>query len=226
MNLELLDELVYDRRASWRPTSRRGARARGAPGVRSRPALDLKAVPGYGPDEQKRMVEYINRMALGVYGLPCPVVCAITGHAIAGGFVLARLRRSPRGLERRALRADRGQGRRALSAGRDRGRARRAHARGRPDPGLGNRLVDADECVRLGAFDEVVEPDEVVDRAVEVAASWPSCRRDVYARTKAELRATRLQPCAPRRRPTRCSRPGSDGRPAHLLRRRAGPRPE
>ena len=28
-------------------------------------------------------------MALGVYALPCPVVGAITGHAIAGGLVLA-----------------------------------------------------------------------------------------------------------------------------------------
>ena len=50
---------------------------------------DLKAVPDYGPAEQRGMVEAINAMALGVYGLPCPVVCAITGHAIAGGMVLA-----------------------------------------------------------------------------------------------------------------------------------------
>jgi enoyl-CoA hydratase/carnithine racemase len=48
---------------------------------------DLKAVPSYGPAEQRRMVEGINAMALGVYGLGCPVVGAITGHAIAGGFV-------------------------------------------------------------------------------------------------------------------------------------------
>src|SRR4051794_22761025 len=48
--------------------------------------LDLKAVPGYGAEERRSMVDGINRMALGVYGLPCPVVCAITGHAIAGGF--------------------------------------------------------------------------------------------------------------------------------------------
>ena len=34
-------------------------------------------------------VRGINGMALTTYGLPCPVVAAITGHAIAGGFVLA-----------------------------------------------------------------------------------------------------------------------------------------
>jgi enoyl-CoA hydratase len=57
---------------------------------------------------------------------------------------------------------------------------------------LGNRLVDADECVRLGAFDEVVEPDSVVDRAVEVARELAELPADVYARTKAELRADTL----------------------------------
>src|SRR4051794_28557504 len=60
----------------------------GRPGFFSAGA-DLKAVPSYGPDEQRAMVDGINRMALGVYALPCPVVGAITGHAIAGGLVLA-----------------------------------------------------------------------------------------------------------------------------------------
>jgi len=51
--------------------------------------VDLKAVPGYGPDEHREMVAGVNAMALGVYGLPCPVVGAITGHAVATGMVLA-----------------------------------------------------------------------------------------------------------------------------------------
>lgn len=51
--------------------------------------VDLKAAPTYGPDEQRHMVESINRMVLTGYGLPCPVVAAVTGHAIAGGLVLA-----------------------------------------------------------------------------------------------------------------------------------------
>src|SRR5438132_531408 len=60
----------------------------GRPGFFSAGA-DLKAVPGYGPEQQRAMITGINRMALGVYELPCPVVGAITGHAIAGGLVLA-----------------------------------------------------------------------------------------------------------------------------------------
>src|SRR5271168_75486 len=50
---------------------------------------DLKLVGGYSPEDQRRMVVAINAMALAVYELPCPVVGAITGHAIAGGLVLA-----------------------------------------------------------------------------------------------------------------------------------------
>src|SRR5262245_50924873 len=60
----------------------------GRPGVFSA-GLDLKAIPDYGPDEGRRLVDGVNRMVQLAYGLPCPVVCAITGHAIAGGFVLA-----------------------------------------------------------------------------------------------------------------------------------------
>ena len=60
----------------------------GRPGFFSAGA-DLKAVPGYEAEDQRAMVDGINRMALGVYALPCPVVGAITGHAIAGGMVLA-----------------------------------------------------------------------------------------------------------------------------------------
>jgi enoyl-CoA hydratase len=35
------------------------------------------------------MVDGINRMVLATYGMSCPVIAAVTGHAIAGGLVLA-----------------------------------------------------------------------------------------------------------------------------------------
>ena len=53
-------------------------------------------------------------------------------------------------------------------------------------------LVDAHECVRLGAFDEAVAPDAVIDRSVEVARELAQLPADVYARTKAELRSATL----------------------------------
>src|SRR5271163_4333659 len=60
----------------------------GRPGFFSAGA-DLKLVPSYAPQQQREMVASINAMALAIYELPFPVIGAITGHAIAGGLVLA-----------------------------------------------------------------------------------------------------------------------------------------
>jgi enoyl-CoA hydratase/carnithine racemase len=190
MNLELLDELVttVEQLAADVPAALVLA---GRPGAFSA-GLDLKAVPAYEPDEQRRMVEGINAMALGVYGLPCPVVCAITGHAIAGGFVLAVCG------DHRVASSEGRYGLTEVKVGVPYPQGAIGVVRAELTPGaarilvLGNRLVDADECLRLGAFDEVVEPDSVVDRAVEVARELAELPADVYARTKAELRADTL----------------------------------
>jgi len=154
--------------------------------------LDLKAVPAYGAEERRNMVEGINRMALGVYGLPCPVVCAITGHAIAGGFVLAvcgdhrvASTEGRYGLTEIKVGVPYPQG----AIGVVRAELTAAAARVLV---LGNRLVDAHECVRLGAFDEAVAPDAVIDRSVEVARELAQLPADAYARTKAELRSATL----------------------------------
>ena len=190
MNLELLDELVttVEQLAADVPAALVLA---GRPGAFSA-GLDLKAVPAYEPDEQRRMVEGINRMALGVYGLPCPVVCAITGHAIAGGFVLAVCG------DHRVASSEGRYGLTEVKVGVPYPQGAIGVVRAELTPAaarilvLGNRLVDADECLRLGAFDEVVEPDSVVDRAVEVARELAELPADVYALTKAELRADTL----------------------------------
>src|SRR3954469_138390 len=51
--------------------------------------MDLKAVPELSPAEQRQTVDGINRLFSGWYAFPRPVVAAITGHAIAGGLILA-----------------------------------------------------------------------------------------------------------------------------------------
>jgi enoyl-CoA hydratase len=163
----------------------------GRPGFFSA-GLDLKAVPGYGPPEQRRLVDGINRMALGAYGLPCPVACAITGHAIAGGFVLAVCG------DHRVAATEGRYGLTEVKVGVPYPQAAIGVVRAElTAPAarvlvLGNRLVDAAECVRLGAFDEAVAPDLVLDRAVEVARELGELPADVYARTKAELRGATL----------------------------------
>ena len=53
---------------------------------------------------------------------------------------------------------------------------------------LGNELIDGAECLRLGVFDEVVEPEEVLSRALELAAGLAAFAPEVYERTKLELR--------------------------------------
>src|SRR5271166_6406398 len=51
--------------------------------------LDLKAVPQYDENERRRLLYAINKLVLATYGCPVPMIGAINGHAIAGGFVLA-----------------------------------------------------------------------------------------------------------------------------------------
>ena len=53
---------------------------------------------------------------------------------------------------------------------------------------FGNELIDANECLRLGVFDEVLEPDAVLPRALELAGGLAALSPDVYARTKRDLR--------------------------------------
>src|SRR5438445_1076444 len=60
----------------------------GRPGFFSA-GLDLKVTPTLEEDGQRALVEGINRLFIAWYGLERPVVCAVNGHAIAGGFILA-----------------------------------------------------------------------------------------------------------------------------------------
>ena len=57
---------------------------------------------------------------------------------------------------------------------------------------LGSQLTDSTECLRLGVFDEVVEPERVVERAVAVAGELAAMPADVYTRTKLDLRRDAL----------------------------------
>jgi enoyl-CoA hydratase len=181
--VEAVDGLAADPPAAVVLAGREGFFSAGA---------DLKAVPGYGPDDQRRMVNGINRMALGVYGLPCPVVCAITGHAIAGGFVLAVCG------DHRVASSEGRYGLTEVKVGVPYPQAAIGVVRAELTPAaarvlaLGNRLVDAATCVRLGAFDEAVAPDAVLDRALAVAAELAALPADVYALTKSELRSATI----------------------------------
>jgi len=186
MDVGLLGELVeaVARVAHQRP---RALVLAGRPGVFSAGA-DLKAVPGYGPEEQRAMITGINRMAFGVYDLPFPVIGAITGHAIAGGLVLAlctdvRVASSEGryGLTEVKVGVPYPQAAIGVVAAELAPHSARALA-------FGNQLIGADECLRLGVFDELAEPDRVLPRALELASELAAFPPEVYARTKRELR--------------------------------------
>jgi enoyl-CoA hydratase len=50
--------------------------------------VDTKAFASYGREERRRMALAITRMTAALLSLPCPLVAAVNGHALGGGFVL------------------------------------------------------------------------------------------------------------------------------------------
>lgn len=154
--------------------------------------LDLKVLPTLDEAGQRDMVIGVNDLFVTVYGLPFPVVAAVTGHAIAGGFILA-------------LCAD-------VRIGSTRGRYGVTEIKvGVPYPAaaigvvraelsppaarylaLSAALVDADWCLRHGVLDEVLEGNAVFERALEVARELAQMPAAPYARTKFDLRAKNL----------------------------------
>ena len=188
INLELLDELVtalealvVDAPAAVVIAGRAGVFSAG---------VDLKAVPEYGPDEHRRMASGINRMVLATYGLRCPVIAAVTGHAIAGGLVLALC------ADLRIASLHGRYGLTEVKVGVPYPQAAigvvRAElpAHAARNLALSNRLIDGTEAMHLGLFDEALPPDAVLPRAIELATRTAAFPADVYAATKRELRSS------------------------------------
>ena len=150
--------------------------------------LDLRALPTLDTADQRSLVAGLNRMFCEWYALQFPVVGAITGHAIAGGMLLA-------------LCAD-------VRIGSDAGRygitelqvgvpfpvAAMGLVRGELSPSAGRRLalradvVDAAEALRLGVLDEVLAAGQVRERALALAHELATLPPPAYAATKQALR--------------------------------------
>jgi enoyl-CoA hydratase len=190
MDIALLGE-VADELEALAPAPPGAVVLAGRPGCFSAGA-DLKAVPNYGPAQQRTMVRGINRMAIAAYGLRCPVVAAVTGHAIAGGMVLALC------ADYRVAAREGRYGLIEVQVGVPYPQAAIAVVRAELAPGaarslaLTGRLTDAEECAQLGVFDEVLAPERVLERALEVAAELAALPPDTYVRTKLDLRGAAL----------------------------------
>jgi enoyl-CoA hydratase len=151
--------------------------------------VDLKAVPSLDRDGQRAMVEGINRLFLGWYSFPRPVVCAVNGHAIAGGLILALCgdHRVGCGVGKLGLTE--------LRAGIGYPAAAMAIVRAELAPpavrelALRAELMEAGAgAVELGLLDEVVEQPALLDRALEVARELAALPRGAYPRVKDQLR--------------------------------------
>jgi enoyl-CoA hydratase len=163
----------------------------GRPGFFSA-GLDLKVTPTLDDDGRRALVAGINGLFTAWYGFPRPVVCAVNGHAIAGGLILALC------ADYRVVGRSGRFGLTELQAGVPYPAAASAIVRAELRPDAARRLMlradltDAAAMVAGGAFDEQVDDDEVIGRALDVARELAALPAAAYARTKRDLRGAVL----------------------------------
>jgi len=155
--------------------------------------LDLKALPSYGPEQQRGMVTGINRLCQVIYGAPLPTVAAISGHAIGGGMVLALACDVRLGAEVAAIYSLP-----EVRAGVPFPAGALAVARAELSPTLARRMVLCDlrlspaEALAQGVIDALHPPEQLLDAALETAARLAAMPRRAFLTAKQQLRASAL----------------------------------
>jgi enoyl-CoA hydratase len=150
--------------------------------------LDLKIVPTLDRAEQREMVMGVNRLVASWTAIPRPVVCAVTGHAIAGGLVLALCGDYRVGASEGKL------GLTETRAGVPYPAGAMAMVRSELSPPaarilvLGAALVDPPRALELGIVDELCPGDDVVSRAVDAARELAELPAETFARVERQLR--------------------------------------
>jgi enoyl-CoA hydratase len=150
--------------------------------------VDLKVVPTLDADGQRVMVDGVNRLMAAWYSFPRPVVCAVNGHAIAGGMIIALCGDYRVGSTQGKL------GLTELRAGVPYPAVPLAIVRTELSPraarvlALRAQLVDPDEALTLGLVDELAAPEDVLQRALVVAGEMAELPAKAYWDTKRELR--------------------------------------
>lgn len=159
----------------------------GRPGFFSA-GIDLKIAPTLDRDAQRELVVGINETFLAWYSFPRPVVSAVNGHAIAGGLILAltgdqRIGAGDGKLGLTELKAGIGYPLAAIGIVKAELTAPAARTLA-----LASGLVDMRRGLELGLIDELVEPDTLLDRSLEVAGELAALPRSAYPRVKEQLR--------------------------------------
>jgi enoyl-CoA hydratase len=175
----LLDELASAQAEAVVLTGREGFFSAG---------VDLKVAPMLDARGQREMVDGISRVFAGWYAFERPVVCAVNGHAIAGGLILALCG---------DYRVATGHGRFGLTelrVGVPYPAVALAIVKAELSPPVARRLVlgadlvDARTALELGLLDELTEPDLLLSRALELAEELARLPAAVYAHVKRQLR--------------------------------------
>jgi enoyl-CoA hydratase len=181
---EVLRELAHDDPGAVILTGREGFFSAG---------VDLKVAPTLEPDQQREMVTGINEMFTGWYGFPRPVVCAVNGHAIAGGLILAlcgdyRIGTGNGKLGLTELRVGIGYPAAAITVVRAELTPQAARLLG-----LRADLLAPEQGLELGLLDELAEPEDLLDRAAAVARELAALPRSTYTRVKRQLRGETVE---------------------------------
>lgn len=152
--------------------------------------LDLTRLAQGDTGYLRDLLPLLHEMILEIFTFPRPVVAAVNGHAIAGGFVLActcdyrvvaeegarlGVTELPVGVPFPAAPLE--MVRTVLGTGPAR------------EIVYGGRLFEGREAARIGFADELAPPPKVVERAVEVAATWGAMAPAAFALTKEQLHA-------------------------------------
>jgi enoyl-CoA hydratase len=183
----MLDELAADPPAAVVVAGRPGCFSAG---------VDLKLAPTLDAAGQRELVDGINRLFAGWYSLERPLVAAMTGHAIAGGLILALCG------DVRVCSRDGQFGLTEVRAGIPYPAVAIAVVRAELRPELARELVLGGELVRAerllegGAVDELAEPDGVLPRALERARELAAIPPGAYATVKRQLRRPALEEIA------------------------------
>jgi enoyl-CoA hydratase len=155
--------------------------------------VDLKLAPTLDAEGQRAMVTGINRLFGGWYGFPRPLVCAVNGHAIAGGLILALCGDHRVGAHHGKL------GVTELRVGIGYPAAAMLVVKSELTPQaarrlvLGSDLVDPETGLELGLVDELQSDDHLLDRAFDVATELAALPKATYTQVKRELRAEALE---------------------------------
>jgi enoyl-CoA hydratase len=154
---------------------------------------DLRVVPFLEPDAAADMARDINKVFAGWYDFARPLVCAVNGHAVAGGLILALCG------DHRVVGHTGRFGLTEVKVGIPYPSEAMAVVQAELPPATARRLVlraelhDAATAVALGVFDEQVPDDQVLTRAMAVAAEMAELPTATFEVSKRRLRAGRAR---------------------------------